>query len=337
MKKILFASMMFFALISLVHAGETTGTITTGVSTSGLEFSLPCSPASVSNGSVNAKTCAITCNSGYNLSGSSCVKPSSGWGWGGWGGGTSTTPTCSIAYLECKQSVSGEYKYYVKSGMTCTAWELSKPCTPGSTSSSSSWGTLTPTQTLSGVTNTLQNTYTGKTLQTYISQVLGEISNGLDVPKLEIYATFDADLKAKYQELLDTYKSMVKALDMYSQTKEKSYLTQVQDLQKKYKALLQDLQNLDGRYIQKVMVNNVELYKSLDPKLLVITDKIEKIVLKKLNKKLLLRTITQQEYARLVSHYNYFVLQVNIYKKFGIAISKQEAKTAFLELIKAWL
>lgn len=40
-----------------------------------------CSPSSVANGSVSAyPTCAITCNSGYSLSGSSCVVRSSGGG-----------------------------------------------------------------------------------------------------------------------------------------------------------------------------------------------------------------------------------------------------------------
>lgn len=33
---------------------------------------VPCTPASVANGSVDPKTCQISCNNGYTLNGSSC-------------------------------------------------------------------------------------------------------------------------------------------------------------------------------------------------------------------------------------------------------------------------
>ncbi len=33
---------------------------------------VPCTPASVANGSVNPRTCQISCNNGYTLNGSSC-------------------------------------------------------------------------------------------------------------------------------------------------------------------------------------------------------------------------------------------------------------------------
>ena len=60
-------------------------------------YTLQCSTTSVSNGSVASyPSCAITCNSGYTLSGSSCVA-SGGGGGGGGGGGyytpSTTTPT----------------------------------------------------------------------------------------------------------------------------------------------------------------------------------------------------------------------------------------------------
>jgi len=52
-----------------------------------------CNPLSVSNGSVAAyPTCTITCNSGYTLSGSSCVTS----GGGGGGGGGSSAPVTVI-------------------------------------------------------------------------------------------------------------------------------------------------------------------------------------------------------------------------------------------------
>ena len=57
-------------------------------------YTLTCSTASVSNGTVAAySSCAITCNSGYTLSGSTCVASSGGSVVGGGGGGTTTTTT----------------------------------------------------------------------------------------------------------------------------------------------------------------------------------------------------------------------------------------------------
>jgi len=56
-------------------------------------YTLTCSTASVSNGSVAAYPgCAITCNSGYTLSGSTC-SASGGGGGGGGGGSTASVPT----------------------------------------------------------------------------------------------------------------------------------------------------------------------------------------------------------------------------------------------------
>ncbi len=58
-------------------------------------YTLTCSTASVSNGSVGAYSgCTITCNSGYTLSGSSCV--SSGGGGGPSGGGGSAIATLGL-------------------------------------------------------------------------------------------------------------------------------------------------------------------------------------------------------------------------------------------------
>ena len=54
---------------------------------------VPCTPASVANGSVDPKTCQISCNNGYTLNGSSC-NAANKWGGspGGWGGGSTTPP-----------------------------------------------------------------------------------------------------------------------------------------------------------------------------------------------------------------------------------------------------
>lgn len=324
MKNILLLLILSISFSNTSFAGEVTGTIDTGVSTdSGLNFQLPCSPASVSYWNVNSKTCAITCDSWYQLSGSSCVAISSWW-WGWWWGWSTTIiATCSISYLECKQSISWAYKYYVKSGMNCIWWDLSKTCTPDSMS----------TKTLSGVVNNLQNSYTWEILQTYIIQFSKDIIQWLDIKKLELYTTFDKDLKLKYQELLDSYESIIETIDLYDKTKDKQYLIQLQELQKKYRISLQEFQDLDGRYTEKVMENNVEILKSIDSGLLIITDKIEKLVTKKLNKRKLLETITQENYDKVIQQYNYFILQINIFKQFKVSSAKEEAKKALKNVI----
>ena len=91
MNKIILSIIIVLWLWNISYATETTWTINTWISTSWLDFNLPCNPASVSNWSVNSQTCIITCNSWYNISWTTCTKSSSWWG-GGWG--WSTAPTC---------------------------------------------------------------------------------------------------------------------------------------------------------------------------------------------------------------------------------------------------
>ena len=80
MKKIIIGTGIFLFMASQAYAitsptsSEVGGTISTGVDT-GINFTLPCNPVSVSHGTVNAQTCAITCTSPYILSGNSCVAP----------------------------------------------------------------------------------------------------------------------------------------------------------------------------------------------------------------------------------------------------------------------
>jgi len=74
-------------MFSTSLADEVAGTLSNGVD-QGLTIALPCTPATVSNGSVNVTTCVITCNSHYTLSNNACVaNQSSNNGWGGGGGG----------------------------------------------------------------------------------------------------------------------------------------------------------------------------------------------------------------------------------------------------------
>ncbi|KKQ60552.1 MAG: hypothetical protein US81_C0017G0002 [Parcubacteria group bacterium GW2011_GWE2_38_18] len=79
-----------------------------------------CSPLTVSNGTVAAyPTCTITCNSGYSLSGSSCVAIASN---GGGGGGGGTTYCTTVTYSEwgvCSNNLQSR-TVLTKSPSNCT-------------------------------------------------------------------------------------------------------------------------------------------------------------------------------------------------------------------------
>ena len=107
-------------LLFVVSASEIGGSLNNGID-QWLSVSLPCSPVSVSNGSVNTTTCAITCNAGYDKSWTSCIVHQSNGGWGG--GWAPVTPNCSLSNLVC---IDGTY--VKKNGVSCVWWELGNSC-----------------------------------------------------------------------------------------------------------------------------------------------------------------------------------------------------------------
>jgi hypothetical protein len=70
---------------------------------------LPCSPSSVTNGSVSSSTCAITCNAWYTLSSNQCTA-SWGGGWWGGGGGSSTVTSNSWQVASTGNTLTTETK-----------------------------------------------------------------------------------------------------------------------------------------------------------------------------------------------------------------------------------
>ena len=125
-------------MFAVSHADEVNGTISNGID-QGLNVALPCSPASVSNGDVNATTCVITCNAWYDKIGTSCTLHQSGGGGWGWWGGWTVTPTCTTINLICSAWI-----YVQKNDVSCMWWQLWNPCGGSSTwsiwwSTTSSW------------------------------------------------------------------------------------------------------------------------------------------------------------------------------------------------------
>jgi len=102
-----------------------------------LSVALPCTPASVSNWSVNTTTCAISCDAWYHVSWTSCIvnQVSNGWWGGGW---APVTPTCSMSNLVCT-----DWTYVKKSGVSCNWWELGNSCSVATWSTENTWS-VTP-------------------------------------------------------------------------------------------------------------------------------------------------------------------------------------------------
>jgi len=138
--------------LSITRASITEGTLNNWTISQWLEVSLPCSPASVSNGSVNSNTCTITCNAGYDISWNSCILHQTswwgggGWGWGGW---ITTTPTCTESKLMCI-----DWKYELKSWVSCEWWNLGKSCGVSSWSNLS-WSNLSGNDNLNWTIDSL--------------------------------------------------------------------------------------------------------------------------------------------------------------------------------------
>jgi len=83
------------------YADASTGPVATSL------YTFSCATPTVTNGTVSAySTCAITCNSGYTLSGSTCNANSSGGGGGG-GGGTSASSCTGVTYSAWTACVNG--------------------------------------------------------------------------------------------------------------------------------------------------------------------------------------------------------------------------------------
>lgn len=84
-----------------------------------------CNPSSVANWSINWSTCAITCDSWYRLSWTSCINSNSWW-WGGWWAWV-TTSSCLDSQLMC----SFQWDRYIllrKTWVSCQWWNLWKSC-----------------------------------------------------------------------------------------------------------------------------------------------------------------------------------------------------------------
>ncbi|MDD5213776.1 MAG: S-layer homology domain-containing protein [Candidatus Gracilibacteria bacterium] len=134
--------------------------IANGTSTLTTTFTLASNGTDVS---LSNSSEAISCNSGYHVSGTSCAINQSS---GGGGGGGSITPTCTDTMLQCSL-YNNSYIWTRKSGVSCTGGNLGLSCIPASQTGTTNTGTTTTqtgtTNTSTGNTNQGGGTNTGTT------------------------------------------------------------------------------------------------------------------------------------------------------------------------------
>lgn len=148
-----------------------------------------CNPLTVTNGTVAAyPSCAITCNSGYTLSGSSCVAT----GGGGGGGGSSITYCSSVVFGDWNSLCYGNYQYrnitsQSPSGCSLTSQqqtERQRTCQTTTTTTTTTGGATTtpPTTTTPSADTVLQSVATESQIVSTnnTDSLLGHLGNSAD-------------------------------------------------------------------------------------------------------------------------------------------------------------
>lgn len=166
------------------YADNSTGPMSTDT------YTLTCSTSSVTNGTVSAyPTCAITCNSGYTLSGSTCEASGGG---GGGGGGTPSTPTAvsgSNVPLSVLTTQSGTLTQTFTDSSVAKV-EIPKGALTKTTTFSAAQGSLTggltPTDTMGAILigNTVFNISAKDSSNQSVTDFASDLSITLTIPDL---------------------------------------------------------------------------------------------------------------------------------------------------------
>jgi len=175
------------------YADDSTGPMSTDT------YTLTCSTSSVTNGTVGAYPgCAITCNSGYTLSGSTCNAS----GGGGGGGGAASTPS-SVSSSNVPLSVLSTQDGTLNqsfSDSTNIKVEIPKEAISQTTTFSASQGGLTggliPTDTMGAILigNTVFNVSAKDSSNQSVTSFASDLTITLTVPDL----SDDTDLGVYY-------------------------------------------------------------------------------------------------------------------------------------------
>jgi hypothetical protein len=156
-------------------------------------------------------------------------------------------------------------------------------------------------QTLQNTTATIQKSIENKKLQGVTPKIEKLISRSIDIKRIEQLILLDPELKAKYETMLENYKNTIGSLDEYVTSKNKKDLTQTKKDLVSLQLSLKALQNPEKGYVEKVKnKNDQEIFKPKNEKLLPITNKIEKVLIPKLDKLLQSKKITKEEYKQAV-------------------------------------
>ena len=245
-----------------------------------------CIPSTVTNWNVNITTCAITCNSWYNLSWNSCVYQSSGWG----GGGGSFTPNCLDSQLDCKLSWNS-YSYFKKDWVSCLGGNLWKSCNINNTSTwtTNNTSTWTTDNTSTWTTDNISNENSWDSSLTFSWRIDDKIKSWNDLKndlssinfwkfqeKTEslIFNLFDKQVKYDELDKLNEYDQDIKAKSILLYNwiqKYWEYLSKYiawdktvkDELVSKYKdqlSLVKDLETLKSNYIVKSETKYTDKY-----------------------------------------------------------------------------
>ena len=342
MKKIFFIFALILWLLNIANAGETSWTIDTWFSTSWLEFILPCDPSSVSNWSVNAKTCAITCNSWYYLSWNSCVRSSGWWGWGGWW--WSSTPNCKEEHLVCELSWDS-YIFVKKDWVSCRNGFLWDPCTvevtwTWTTDNNWTWSTDNWNDNWTGQWGVSDDIVWKDALKSRLdsldfwdrdweleSLIIKLFERNANFDELDILAKYDSDINVKLSLLYDYIYNFSENLSKYLAWDKStvnnivSYYKKIQTLSKelnvlKSKYIVKSKNNYNWRYVIAGVIANNKIKSSIN--------NLEKLLLWKFNDLYMSWDISEEEYLEAISNYNSFVLHFSLYLKYPSEALKLE-------------
>nr|MDD3719760.1 hypothetical protein [Candidatus Gracilibacteria bacterium] len=160
------------------------------------------------------------------------------------------------------------------------------------------------------------------------------INSNIEISKIEKYANFDYSIKSKYNLFLNYYSNFLLSIDKYIVSKDRNdYLDAKKNLEL-LQQLFIELKNIDSKYVSIINYkNNLVIYNPKDEKLLITFNKIENIILNRLNNLLSIGKITETEYNKAIGYYNDFVLEFSIYKKMTLLDAKNNAIIALKNLL----
>ena len=157
-----------------------------------------------------------------------------------------------------------------------------------------------------------------------VERLITTYSTKLVVPEMDYYASFDPELRSKYEKIKEGYKNFILNTDKYLTTKDKQFQL---DAAEAFKELnkFKELKNFDEKYVVKKEVEWLEVYETTYTPIKHLVDKLEWAMLVKFEKLKTAWTISKEKYDQSIKDYNDFILHLSIYRQYGNKESAQKA------------